>query len=154
EVFTELVGDGPDPTLKFGWWDRDTKGEQGFLDWGANPLHTLLHDEIKPDSVLALGPLTPELTAGLRERAKTIAADWPFDFGTFAIPAIHLFTFDGKDPAGSLLNHLVEAGDGAPSKTWLKECDRLIGGYGTETVLECFGRWIAHGTVREVPEFD
>jgi len=155
-LFTALFGEGDDPALAFGWWNRDTKGEKGFLEHGDNVLHTLLRGEASDTSsfFFNLALFTPQLTAQLRERAKTIANDWPFDFAMQGIPGIDLFTLAGRDPGGSLLDHLVDAGEGAPGKTWLKDCDRLIAEFGAGAVLDAFGRWIALGKVQAMPQID
>lgn len=154
-LFAELVGESDDPVLSFGWWNRDTKGEKGFSPYGGNVLHALIHEDARDSGsfFLNLALLTPERTAQLRERAKTIAKDWPFDFATQGIPGIELFTLAGKDPNGSLLDHLVDAGD-APGKTWLKDCDRLIAQFGTDTVVDGLGRWIALCKVQSIPKID
>ncbi|MDX8438427.1 DUF4132 domain-containing protein [Mesorhizobium australafricanum] len=153
-LFAGLFGGGDDPLFTFGWWNRNTKGEKGFSEYSGNALHAILHEEIRDDSFLKLPPLTPEVTKELRERAKTIDNDWPFDFATQGIPGIEMFALGGKDPSGSLLNHLADPGDGAPGKTWLKECGRLIGAFGVDTVLDCFGRWMALGIGQRISEID
>ena len=155
-LFSELVGLGDDPLFTFGWWNRDTKGEKGFLEHGGNVLHALIHEEARDNGsfFFNLAPLTPDRTALLRERAKTIANDWPFDFAMQGIPGIELFTLAGRDPTGSLLNHLVEAGEGAPGKTWLKDCDRLIAQFGADAVIDGLSRWMALGKVQAIPEID
>lgn len=152
--FTELFGGGDDPLFTFGWWNRNTKGEKGFSEYAGNALHTILHGEIADDSFLKLPPLTPEVTKELRERAKTIDSDWPFDFSSFGIPGIEMFALEGKDASGSLLNHLVDPGDGAPGKTWLKECTRLIEAFGPDAVLDCFSRWMALGIGQRISDID
>jgi len=153
-LFAEVFGGGEDPLFTFGWWNRNTKGEKGFSDYAGNALHTILHGEIGDDSFLRLPPLTPEVTRELRERAKTIDSGWPFDFASFGIPGIEMFALDGKDPSGSLLNHLVDPGDGVPGKTWVKERDRLIKTFGADTVLGCFSRWMALGIGQKISDID
>jgi hypothetical protein len=153
-LFAELFGGGEDLLFTFGWWNRNTKGEKGFSEYAGNALHMILHEAIGDDNFLKLPPLTPQVTKELRERAKTIDSDWPFDFATQAIPGIEMFVLDGKDPSGSLLNHLADPGDGAPGKTWLKECDRLIEVFGADAVLDCFSRWMALGMGQRISEID
>ncbi|MDX8436664.1 DUF4132 domain-containing protein [Mesorhizobium abyssinicae] len=141
-------GDGS-AAFRFGWWARDTKGEEGFHKDYNNHLSRMLSQEKPEWRQLA----TAAQMAMLRAVGPTFDRGWPQDF-TRAGTQVEAFEFGGGDPDGSLLNHLVAAGDGAPGTTWLKDCERKIAALGHDTVADGFRQWLKPLCEPALPEID
>ncbi|MGE0279407.1 MAG: DUF4132 domain-containing protein [Rhizobiaceae bacterium] len=137
--------------FSFGWWTRDTKGEEGFdKDYNSYASKVFAGQSEFADKAV----MTPAYTAELREQAKTVAKDWPYLHSGPGVPFIKLFELDGNDPQGALISHLATAADGPPTATWLKETDKALNAAGSESALDAFKSWAASLFVFTMPEVD
>lgn len=137
--------------FSFGWWARNTKGEEGFdKDNNSHTGRVFARETEFGSSVL----MTPADTAELRTQANTVAKDWPYLHSGAGVPFIKLFELGGNDPNGALISHVATAADGPPTATWLKETDKALNAAGSESALEAFRSWIASLFVTTAPEVD
>lgn len=150
-AFRARFGDGDGHcAFRFGWWARDTRGEDGFhKDVNNYVSRTLAAGEAFSQEIL-----TPADTAHLRGAGQDFGADWPFQFGTQGIPLLDRFAFGGRDEGGDLFNHLAAAGDGSPGPVWGKECGRLIDKVGRDEALSLFAEWLGMLANPVMPEVD
>jgi len=142
------AGDGH-RAFRFGWWARDTKGEEGFDKEYNNYLSRMLSED-RPDWREVM---TRDQTALLRATGPTFDAGWPQDY-TQAGASVELFAFGGHDPDGNLLNHLAAAGDGTPGPNWVKDCGRMVAALGPDKVADGFRQWLRPLCEPAVPEID
>lgn len=133
------LGDG-DKAFRFGWWARDTTGEEGF-DKNANHLISRL---------VAEGPAATWPTVFTRERllelqaiGPTFTKDWPRTYGGPAVPHVEAFAFEGHDPEGALFNLWEKAGDANPGPSWFRAVDTALASLGKDRVGEVLRCWIA-----------
>ena len=68
----------------------------------------------------------------------------PFTFDGNGAPDVAAFAFEGADPGGRFLDHLVSLDATKPSAKWLKATDDHLARIGSERALDGFARWLGH----------
>jgi len=89
-------------------------------------------------------PYTEDELEDLRRFARGDTDSSPFTFEGRGAPDVVAFTFDGADPEGGFLDHLVSLEASKPSAKWLKTTDDYLARIGAERALGGFARWLGH----------
>ncbi len=139
-AFEAKFGKGhSDKAFRFGWWSRDTAGEEGFDPKFNNHLSRLVMD-----GPAANWPtlLTAERIAQLKEIGPDFAKSWPPSYATPAVPHVADFAFEGRDADGALFNLFEQVGEKTPGPTWYKSTDAALAAIGHAEVLAVLKRWV------------
>ncbi len=141
QSYSEIFGTWPDEGAKFGWWEIEREGRQAW---------EVAFDRVQYEKMRAPGVYSSRLS--LLDVGQTLLADpWqdkPVSFFRKTVPAVEMFDFNGKDPAGQLLEHLSSIRSGKPTKSWLGKAERIIEKIGEEVVAGTLAQWL--DLVREI----
>jgi hypothetical protein len=128
------------------WWTLE--GESGIPkpEVKSRPGFTALRSSegLRRIADPAFRPYNDEELEGFRRFAIGETNPSPFTFDGAGAPDIAAFTFEGADPEGRFLDHLVGLDATKPSSKWLKSTDEHIARIGADRALGGFSRWLGH----------
>jgi hypothetical protein len=128
-----------DKAFRFGWWSRDTAGEEGFDSKFNNYFSRMIMEGSDADWPTLL---TAERIADLKAIGPDFAKAWPPSYGTPAVPHVADFAFQGRDADGALFNLFEQVGEKTPGPTWYKAVDASLAATGRAEVLAVLKRWV------------
>ncbi len=135
EAYTGFFGTFTGDNAPFGWWERAREGNRPGLHFDAEQ-----YAEMQ----------TPGFFDGrlsLYETGKALLAepldDKPVSFFERTVPAVDVFTFDGNDPEGRLLEHFATLRSPRPTKACLTTASRHIDVIGVDAVGTGVCDWLS-----------
>lgn len=135
EAYADFFGTFTDDDAPYGWWERSREGKRPGLQYDATKFAAMK---------------TPGFFDGrlsLYETGRALLAeplhDKPVSFFEQTVPAVEMFTFDGNDPEGHLLEHFATLQSPKPTKAWLTTATRHIDVIGVESVGTGLCDWLS-----------
>jgi uncharacterized protein DUF4132 len=137
--------DVSDDEMSWPWWICDP-GERPLPEVRNQPGFAALRESERLQRIAdpAFRSYTDDELEGFRRFSGAETNPAPFTFDCRGAPDIAAFTFEGTDPEGRFLDHLVSLDAAKPSVKWLKTTDDHVARLGADRVLGGFARWLGH----------